>query len=137
MKTGRLLAIDYGTRNIGLACSDELGLTVRPMPSLHLKSRRDLVSRLRSAVEANDIRGLVLGIPLNMDGTSGKPADHVERLAVFLQKEFELPVRRVDERLSTVEALDIWKEMSSRQKRKYRTVDSLSAALILQRYLRE
>jgi putative Holliday junction resolvase len=80
---------------------------------------------------------LVIGIPLNMNGSSGESVRQVERIATLLQKELELPLKRVDERLSTIEAMDIWKEMSPKHRRKYRTIDSLSAALILERYMRE
>ncbi len=133
----RLLSLDYGKINIGLACCDDLGVTVRPLPSMRFLSRRDFVSRLRSMIQENDIHGLVLGIPLNMNGSAGESVRQAERFAALLQKEFDLPLKRVDERLSTVEAADLWREMSPRQKRRYRTIDSLSAALILERYLRE
>lgn len=137
MSRGRILSIDYGTKNVGLACSDELGITVRPLPSVRLISRRDLIRRLRLALEENEIRELVIGIPLNMNGSAGDSAEKVERFIKTLQKEFPMPLKRVDERLSTREALVLWKEMSSRQRRRYRTVDSLSAALILEWRLKE
>jgi putative Holliday junction resolvase len=137
MRRGRILAIDYGTKNIGLACSDELGITVQPLPSLRFASRRDLVSRLRQTIREKEIREFVIGIPFNMNGSSGDSVRRVERFIEILQREFELPLRPVDERLSTLEAMEFWKEMSPRQQRKYRSVDSLSAALILERYLKE
>jgi len=132
-----MLAIDYGTKNIGLACSDELGMTVRPLASVRLISRRDLISRLRATIRENDIQELVVGIPLNMNGSSGNSVRLVERFVEILRREFELPLKRVDERLSTLEAMDFWNNMSPRQQRKYRTIDSLAAALILERYLKE
>lgn len=137
MRRGHILAIDYGTKNIGLACSDELGMTVQPLPSVRFVSRRDLISRLRLTIQENRIQELVIGIPLNMNGSSGDSVRRVERFMEILQKEFKLPLGRVDERLSTLEAMDFWKEMNRRQQRKYRTIDSLSAALILERYLKE
>lgn len=137
MPRGRILSIDYGTKNIGLACSDELGMTVRPLASVRLVSRRDLVSRLRSTIQQNGIEELVIGIPLNMNGSSGDSARQVEQFVTVMQREFQLPVKRVDERLSTLEAMDIWKQLSPRQQRKYRTIDSFAAALILERYLEE
>ncbi|HYK88618.1 MAG TPA: Holliday junction resolvase RuvX [Acidobacteriota bacterium] len=137
MGEGRVLSIDYGTKIIGLACSDAARLTVRPLPSVRFISRRHLMSRLRSEILENEVQELVIGIPFNMNGSSGRAVQNVDRFAELLLREFKLPLRRIDERLSTVEATDIWREMSPRQKRKYRTVDSLSAALILERYLRE
>ncbi len=134
---GRLLAIDHGTRNIGLACCDEMGLTVRPLPSVRLSGIRGLLSLLRAIVQENEIRGLVVGIPYNMDGSAGQAVRTVERFIEVLQKALQLPVNRVDERLSTWEAMEYWNEMGPKQQRRYRTVDSLSAALILERYLKE
>ena len=137
MARGRILAIDFGTKNVGLACCDELGIAVRPLASVRLISRRDLISRLRSTIQRNEIRELVVGMPLNMNGSSGNSVSMVERFVEVLRREFELPLKYIDERLSTLEAIDFWNNMSPRQQRRYRTVDSLAAALILERYLRE
>jgi putative holliday junction resolvase len=133
----RILAIDYGKKNIGLACSDPLGLTVQPLPSIPNLGLKDLLRRLRSKVAELGVKELVLGIPLNMDGTRGGPVQQMERLMSSLKTELSLPVAGVDERLSTVEALEFWRDMSPRQQKKYRTVDSLAAAFILERYLGE
>ncbi len=137
MGLGRILAIDYGSKNIGLACSDELRITVRPLPSVRFSSRRDLIARLRAIVSANDVQEVVIGLPLNMDGSSGVPAQRAERFRQALCKEFGFPMKCVDERLSTLEAADLWKELTPRQRRKYHTLDSLAAVLILQRHLKE
>jgi putative Holliday junction resolvase len=137
VRCGRILALDYGSKNIGLASCDELGITVQPLPSLPNTGRRYLLRRIEEAVKDHDIESLVIGLPLNMDGTSGEAVRKVRAFAEFLQSELHLPLREVDERLSTVEALEMWTRMGARQQRKYRTVDSLAAALILQRYLEE
>ena len=68
---GRILAIDYGEKHIGLACTDELGLTVRPLPSVRNAGKRSLLETLRALILAMGIREIVLGIPINMDGTRG------------------------------------------------------------------
>ena len=137
MDQGCLLAIDYGTKNIGLACCDELSIAIRPLPSVRHAGSRDLLARLRTIIRENAIRGLIIGIPLNMDGSPGQSVRKVERFIKLLQKELQLPVHRMDERLSTWEAMEYWREMGAKQQRRYRTIDSLSAALILQRYLKE
>ncbi len=129
--------MDYGTKLVGLACCDELGVAVRPLPPLRNRSHRELMLQIRASVQTNDIEAIVVGIPLNMDGTSGKAAGRVERFMRRLQTELNLPLEGVDERLSSVEALERWKEMSPRQQKKYSSMDSLAAALILERYLRE
>ncbi len=133
----RILAVDYGEKNIGLACSDELGLTVRPLPSIPNRGRRELLRRLQTTVRAMDIQEMVMGIPLNMDGTRGSPVVRMERLMSALKSALKIPLSGVDERLSTVEALEVWRNMSPKTQKKYRTVDSLAAAFILERYLKE
>ncbi len=137
MRRGRILALDFGTKNVGLATSDELGITVRPLPSIPNRNRRDLLHRLKTAVEDLAIDSLVVGIPLNMDGTSGTAVERVQRFKQLLQKDLGIPLHEVDERLSTVEAVEIWRGMNKRQQKKYRTLDSLAAAIILERFLRE
>ena len=129
--------MDYGEKNIGLACSDELGLTVQPLPSLPNLGKKDFLKCLKATVTAMDIRELVLGVPYNMDGSGGDAVLRIQRMMAFLRASLNIPLSGVDERLSTVEALELWREMNPRKRKKYRTVDSLAAAFILERYLRE
>jgi putative holliday junction resolvase len=134
---GRILAVDYGEKNIGLAYSDPLGLTVQPLPSLPNLGQKDFLKHLKATIRAMDIQQLVLGIPINMDGTRGDSATRMDRISDVLKTALDLPLVGVDERLSTIEALEVWRDMSAKQHKKYRTVDSLAAALILERYLKE
>jgi putative holliday junction resolvase len=134
---GRILAIDYGKKNIGLAYCDELGLTVQPLPSLPNIGKKDFHRKLRTTVATMEIRELVLGIPFNMDGTRGDSVLQMERIMESLRATIKLPISGFDERLSTVEAMEFWREMNPKQQKKYRTPDSLAAALILERFLRE
>jgi len=137
MAQGKILALDYGTKNVGMACCDELRVAVQPLPSLVRRGRQDLLLRLRSFVEENNVREVVVGIPLNMDGSAGNAVHRVERFMESLRDQLRLPLHGVDERLSTVEASEVWSTMSPRRQQKYRTVDSLAAAFILKRYLEE
>lgn len=137
MRRGRILALDYGSKNIGLATSDELGVAVRPLPSIPNRSRLDLLRRLRATVKELAIEALVVGLPLHMNGSSGEAADRARRFMEQLRRELGLPLWEVDERLSTIEATEVWRAMSVRQQRRYRTLDSLAAALILERFLEE
>jgi putative holliday junction resolvase len=133
----RILAVDYGKKNIGLACSDELGMTVQPLPSIPNLGLKNMLKTLKNTVVKLGVEELVIGIPLNMDGTRGESVQQMDRLMSILKTELKLPLAGVDERLSTVEALEFWRNMNSRQQKRYRTVDSLAAAFILQRYLWE
>ncbi len=135
--TGRILAVDYGSKNIGMAYSDEVGITIQPMPSLPNLGLKDFVKKLRGAVQSLEIRQLILGMPLNMDGTQGDAFARMQQLMEILKGKLEIPLHGMDERLSTVEAAEIWKDLSRKQQKKYRTIDSLAAALILERYLKE
>jgi putative holliday junction resolvase len=133
----RILAVDYGEKNIGLACSDELGMIVRPLPSIPNKGQKELLRTLRTTILLMDIQELVLGMPFNMDGTKGDSVIRMERLMHTLKNGLKIPLTGIDERLSTVEALEFWRDMSAKRRKKYRTVDSLAAAFILERYLKE
>ena len=137
MRYGRILGLDFGAKNVGLAASDEMGCTVRPLPSIPNRGRRDLLIRIKAIVREQAVDSIVIGLPLNMDGTAGQAVERVRRFAGFLVRELGLPLYEADERLSTVEATGIWREMKARQQDKYRSVDSLAAALILERFLRE
>jgi putative Holliday junction resolvase len=133
---GRILAVDYGTRNVGLARSDELGVTVVPMPSLPNPGRRRLLETLEALAAEHDIAEIVVGMPWNMDGSTGRAAEEAAALMRDIRSRLGLPVRACDERLSTVEAAARWNTLSPRQQRRYRSIDSLAAALILERHLR-
>ncbi|MDR1728203.1 MAG: Holliday junction resolvase RuvX [Acidobacteriota bacterium] len=134
---GRILAVDYGKANIGLAHSDPLRLTVSPLPSLPNRGRKDFLRRMRELAGRLEAVELVLGMPFGMDGSRGDAAQAMEKVSRSLAGALGLPVSETDERLSTVEAMEIWREMSPRQKKRYRTVDSLAAALILERRLED
>ena len=134
---GRILAVDYGKKNIGLAYCDALGLTVQPMPSMPNCGTADLAKKLRAIMHTLEIQEIVLGIPFKMDGTRGDAALHMEQLMEGLKAALKIPISGVDERLSTVEATEFWRGMNKKRQKKYQTVDSLAAALILERYLRE
>ena len=129
--------MDYGKRSVGLACCDETGIAVRPLASIPNLGSRKLLAQLRRIAEEGRIDALVVGLPLNMDGSTGELALEARHFMQALESALRLPVIPVDERLSTVEAEQLWKGMGLRQRRKYRSADSLAAALILRRHLEE
>ncbi len=101
---GRILAIDYGRRRIGLALSDALRLTAQPLLTLQRTNRRDDLRRLRELARAHCVRRILVGHPLHLDGTRGEMAAEAERFAARLEKHLGLPVELVDERLTSWEA---------------------------------
>ncbi len=130
----RFLGIDYGTRRIGLATGDELGIAT-PLPALiepELASRRRALAAL---VRQRRVDELVLGYPLNMDGSAGFKAKEMEALAVELRAELGLPVHLVDERLTSHMAETGMNQKQLREIRAKGIIDSRAAAVILQDYL--
>ena len=148
-RRGGILAIDYGRARLGLAIADaQVGLP-RPLATLERINRNEDMRRLRRIVREQDIREVVVGLPLRLDGTRGEMAEEAARLAARVRKQLGVPVEMVDERLTSWEAQRLLEEQVGRigHKRSKRpgkrkepleiqTVDTIAAALILQEYLR-
>jgi len=130
---GRILAIDWGRRRIGLALSDELGLTVRGLPTLERKNRATDLSAIERIVTENDVRRLVVGAPLHLDGTAGKSVGQAEQFGRTIAKRCRLPLELWDERLTSFEAENLLRERGGRRAKA--DVDRMAAALILDSYL--
>lgn len=133
-RPGRILAIDYGRRRIGLALSDELRLTAQPLATLTRTNRRNDLGRLRNLVRKHGVSCILVGHPLHLDGTSSPMAAEAARFARRLHKELGLPVELADERLTSWEAGQIL--AGSKPKKRARTpVDPVAAAVLLRAYL--
>ncbi|MBW8782324.1 MAG: Holliday junction resolvase RuvX [Verrucomicrobia bacterium] len=130
----RFLGIDYGTRRIGLAHGDELGIAT-PLPALTDADPAKRRAGLAAMVKQRRITEIVLGYPLNMNGSAGFKAKEVDAFAESLRKEFGLPVHLVDERLTSHMAQAGMTQQELREIRAQGIIDSRAAALILQDYL--
>lgn len=133
----RILAIDYGRVRHGLAVSDGLGMAGHPLPALQRNrnaSAQDLAA-LRRVVDEHDVRRLVIGLPLNMDGSEGPMAAEARAFAAVLERELGLPVLLEDERLSTDEAESLLREGGLRPSDRKALRDSVAAAVILRSVL--
>jgi len=130
----RFLGIDYGTRRVGLAFGDELGVAT-PLPALTDAEPKKRWSDLAEVIRQRKIDELVLGYPLNMDGSAGFKAKEVDAFAAKLTNDFGLPVHLVDERLTSHLAEAGMNQKDLRAIRSQGIVDSRSAAIILQDYL--
>lgn len=127
----RILGLDVGEKRIGVAMSDGLAITAQGLDTI----ARDDMASLGNIIKDHGIAEIVVGLPLNMDGTKGKNAQDAILFAEKLKKEFSIPVKMWDERLSTLYAeKEMIKGDLSRQKRK-RLSDRVAAQLILQNYL--
>jgi putative Holliday junction resolvase len=133
--SSRILAIDYGRKRIGLALSDEMGLTARPLDVLVHKNRRDDIRRLRDICRENGVRHVLVGHALHITGAAGEMADETARFANRLRKELGIEVELADERLTSWEAKQIMNEIGSTSSREARPVDALAAAILLREYL--
>ena len=127
----RILAIDYGRARHGLAVSDGLGIAGRPLPALQRKDAASDAATLRRVIEEHDVRRLVVGLPLNMDGSEGEMAIEVRAFAARLEAELGLPILLEDERLSTDEAESLLREGGLRPSERKALRDSVAAAVIL------
>jgi putative Holliday junction resolvase len=130
---GRILAVDYGRKKIGLALSDALRLTARPLTTLMRTNREKDLTRLRDVCRKNSVRLIVVGHPLHITGEVGEMADEASRFATRLNKNLGIPVELMDERLTTWEARETMGE--NRSARTQRPVDEVAAAILLREYL--
>jgi len=132
----RVLAIDYGRKRLGLALSDELGLTAQPYATLTRTNRKNDLRRLRDICRKHAVRRILVGHPLHISGEAGEMAEEASSFAARLQKETGVHVELVDERLTTWEARQTMAEVKSpRRKRSAAPIDDLAAAVFLRDYL--
>ncbi|MGH9734591.1 MAG: Holliday junction resolvase RuvX [Candidatus Acidiferrales bacterium] len=130
----RILAIDYGRRKIGLALSDELRLTARPLATILRVNRRTDLKRLRQICKENSVGRVIVGHPLHLSGAAGEMAAETARFAARLMKETGIETELVDERLTSWQAQQIADEISSKARRGG-PLDDLAAAILLREYL--
>ena len=131
----RVLAIDLGTKHIGTAVSDELGITVRPLETIRRSADERDIARLKSLVADLDAKAVVIGLPLRMNGEVGEAASVALRFAEKLRARLDIEVFTQDERLTSYEAEQMMIERGyNRSKRRARS-DQFAAMIILQDYL--
>ena len=135
----RLLGLDVGSKTVGVAISDELGITAQKLETIQIdESRYNFGMRpLKKLVRQYEVDGVVLGLPKNMDGTSGSSGARSKAYGKRLEEKFGLPVHYSDERLTTIESRRVLVEdagIHDRKKRK-QVIDQMAAVLILQNYL--
>jgi putative Holliday junction resolvase len=130
----RCLGLDYGTRRIGVAFGDDLGVAT-PLPALVSADPAKRWEALASLLKARAVTDVILGHPLNMDGSAGTKAAEVEAFALRVRSEFGIPVHLVDERLTSHEAESTIPPARRRSVRASGLIDSRAATIILQDYL--
>ena len=133
---GRLLAIDYGERRIGLAISDPTGIIASPVGAITRRTgKRPPIAELVRRAQALEARGFVMGLPLDGDGNETDRCTEVRHIAAELEKRTGLSVRLVDERFTTAEARRAIREMGGKTRDRRGDVDALAATVLLQHAL--
>jgi putative Holliday junction resolvase len=132
---GRLLALDLGTRRVGVAITDELRVSVRTLPALQRTNWKRLVREVAQLCECFDAKGVIIGLPLNLDGSTGEAALEARRLARNFSLTLGLPVHLQDERLTSRAATEKLLADGSSGEDIDERIDSESAAIILKDFL--
>jgi len=132
----RILAVDYGGRRTGLAVSDELGVTAQGLDTVEVEDEQKLPSAVARVAESFGAGRIVIGLPLNMDGTESEMSGKVRAFGEFLARETGLPVVFWDERLTSMQALRVMQELGEKTRGNKHKVDRISATLMLQEYLK-
>lgn len=131
----RILALDLGSKRIGMAVSDALGLTATGLKVLESRGREKDLQAIREIIEEYEVDEIVVGHPINMNGSVGPLAEKSMAYAEMLHQETGLPVHLWDERLTTAAAHRVLLEADMSRKKRRDVVDKVAATLILQGYL--
>ncbi len=131
------MGLDIGSTTIGVAISDELGITAQGLKTIKRKTTKDAFEELRAIISQYQVKRIVVGLPKHMNGSLGKQAEFVLSWIDELKKNISLPVEIWDERLSTVEASRTLLEADLSRKKRKGVIDKLAAVLILQGYLQQ
>jgi putative Holliday junction resolvase len=131
----RVLGLDVGERRIGVAISDELGLTAQGLFQLERRGKHADMAALQEAIASHQVQRIVVGMPRNMNGTYGVQAEKTERFIQRLEQACRLPCIRWDERLTTMQAERMLIAAKQRRHKRKAVRDKIAAQLILQNYL--
>ena len=135
VSAGRVMGLDVGSRRIGIAVSDPLGITAQGLETLQRSTKRRDFEHLQRVIQEYDVREIVVGLPLRMSGEEGIQSDKMLVFAEELRKRFRLPVHLWDERLTSVEANRLLRETDLSIEKRGKAVDRMAAILILQGWM--
>ena len=128
----RLIGLDLGSKRIGVSICDDKQLIATPLKIINRNSLKDLVDELRLIIDENNIKGIIVGNPLNMDGSSGRSAQSVKDTTENIEKNLDIPICLWDERLSTVGAFNLSSQLDINVSKREKKIDENAAAFILQ-----
>ena len=128
----RLLGIDMGSKRIGVSICDENRKIATPYETIQFTNLNNLISRVKEIILENNIKGIIFGLPLNMDGTEGPSAQSVKDKIKLIEKEIIIPIVLWDERLSTVGSFNLSSQLDINVSKRVKNIDQNSATFILQ-----
>ncbi len=128
----RLIGLDLGSKRIGVSICDEKQLIATPLKTINRNSLHELISELKVIIDENDIKGIVIGNPLNMDGSSGRSVQSVKDTSQKIEENINIPICLWDERLSTVGAFNLSSQLDINVSKREKKIDENAAAFILQ-----
>lgn len=130
----KVLGLDIGSKRIGVAASDPLGITAQGLFTIE-REKEDVLKKLRDIVLKEEIKEIVVGLPLNMNGSCGPQARGAIAFADKLKEKFDIPVKLWDERMSTIEVERVMIEAGTSRNKRKKKIDKLAAQVVLQSYL--
>ena len=128
----RLIGLDLGSKRIGVSICDDKQLIATPLKTINRNSLEDLIDELKLIINENNIKGIIVGNPLNMDGSSGRSAQSVKDTTENIEKNLNIPICLWDERLSTVGAFNLSSQLDINVTKREKKIDENAAAFILQ-----
>ena len=128
----RLIGLDLGSKRIGVSICDEKQLIATPLKTINRNTLNELIAELKVIIEENDIKGIIIGNPLNMDGSSGRSAQSVKDTSQKIEENINIPISLWDERLSTVGAFNLSSQLDINVSKREKKIDENAAAFILQ-----
>ncbi len=128
----RLIGLDLGSKRIGVSICDEKQLIATPYKTIHKSKNNELIMELKNIIQENDIKAIIIGYPLNMDGSLGSSAQSVNDVSKNIDKEIDVDVCLWDERLSTVGAFNLSSQLDVNVSKREKNIDQNAAAFILQ-----
>ena len=128
----RLIGLDLGSKRIGVSICDEKQLIATPYKTIHKSKNNELIKELKNIIQENDIKAIIIGYPLNMDGSLGSSAQSVNDVSKNIDKEIDVDVCLWDERLSTVGAFNLSSQLNVNVSKREKNIDQNAAAFILQ-----
>ena len=128
----RLIGLDLGSKRIGVSICDEKQLIATPFKTINRKSSQEFIDELKTIINENNIKGIIIGNPLNMDGSSGKSAQSVKDTSNNIEMNIKIPICLWDERLSTVGAFNLSSQLDVNVSKRKKKIDENAAAFILQ-----